>query len=331
MFRRNRVQRWAFTLIELLVVIAIIAILIGLLLPAVQKVREAASRTQCLNNLHQLALAAHNYEGTNSRLPPGLLGPPTLSSFTFNAPHVGCLAYLLPYVEQDNLYKQLNVVWDPSAPIVTTGWWVPANNTNINWRMAQTRIKTFLCPSDLADTITPSRGVFITLFTAANTLTGGFFQNPTGLVLGRTNYVGSAGALGQTSIAFYDSYRGPLYNRSDIALAKVPDGSSNTLLFGEVLGGNSINRDFLYSWMGCGTLPTAWGLPRSTPSSNCDGWFHFGSKHTTLVHFAFADGSVRGLRNTGCPIVFFNNNWFNFNRMAGMWDGEVFDVNAFGN
>ena len=97
-------ERRGFTLIELLVVIAIIAILIGLLLPAVQKVREAAARAQCQNNLKQISLAAHNYESALSTLPPGLVGPATVG-FTWSAPHHGALTFILPYMEQDNLYR----------------------------------------------------------------------------------------------------------------------------------------------------------------------------------------------------------------------------------
>src|SRR5260370_9261524 len=112
-------RRSGFTLIELLVVIAIIAVLIGLLLPAIQKVREAAQRMSCANNLKQIALAAHNYDSTFGSLPPGYLGTKPvvgLNDKTANLfQHVGVLTYLLPYMEAGNIYTQLKVNLDPNT------------------------------------------------------------------------------------------------------------------------------------------------------------------------------------------------------------------------
>src|SRR5262245_53125624 len=144
--------RRGFTLIELLVVIAIIAVLIGLLLPAVQKVREAANRMSCTNNLKQIALAAHNYQSTYGVFPPGYLGTKPRGAFFADATAmwnaganvhwIGVLPYLLPYIEQDALYSRLQFNWD------VEGEGPPWISNATNWTMAQVKIKTFLCPSD---------------------------------------------------------------------------------------------------------------------------------------------------------------------------------------
>src|SRR5262245_15765286 len=152
--------RRGFTLMELLVVIGISAGLIGLPPPAVQKVREAAARMTCSNNLKQIALGAHNYEATYQQLPPGLTGDRNPKGPLFGdtvtggrGPYLGVLAYLLPYVEQENVYRQMS---DPAAGTpMPTGYWNVEGGPYQPWwtftaarRAGQARIKTFVCPSD---------------------------------------------------------------------------------------------------------------------------------------------------------------------------------------
>jgi prepilin-type N-terminal cleavage/methylation domain-containing protein len=145
-------RRCGFTLIELLVVIAIIAILIGLLLPAVQKVRESAANTQCKNNLHQIGLAAHEYHDAFHQFPPASMVPYATRNQDANlqmelpfGPNWAVL--LLPYIEQGPLYRQANVGSYPGVPI-TAGKPPPAG-VNTSWRSIRGAVvKTYLCPSD---------------------------------------------------------------------------------------------------------------------------------------------------------------------------------------
>jgi prepilin-type N-terminal cleavage/methylation domain-containing protein len=331
----------AFTLIELLVVIAIIAVLIGLLLPAVQKVREAAQRVSCENNLKQIGLAANNYAATTDLgiLPPGSLGYPD-ETVNPGLPQnqvvqfIGCLVYLLPYLEANNLYIEA-MSGVPAGYLDPNQYFAPWYQYQSTWTAANSTVTTFLCPAanTAADANTyegVSLGVYSTPGSGQITLNVIYGQGFT--TLGQTNYTGVMGYFGYGVGAgpgqpspyilsrggpSIDTYAGLFYNRSAIRLSAVPDGTSNTLMFGELMANQADGQPMVFTWMGCGNMPVAWGL--SDPSTT---WTQFNSNHQGVVNFVCADGSVHGISKTA-PFA-------QFVYASGYSDGQVVNEAALG-
>jgi prepilin-type N-terminal cleavage/methylation domain-containing protein len=229
--RAGRLGRGAFTLIELLVVIAIIAILIGLLVPAVQKVREAAARAQCENNLKQLGVGAHDYHDAKKKLPPAVLiaqgtnGTQNLAS-AYRTPGFGpnWAVLMLPYIEQAPLYN---------SQITSINWWLTPGNLSLatvdsNWRnIRSTLIPLMLCPSDPIGPDTPfalnggnwARGNY-----AANAGPGWYNETMNG-----------AWSSSNSSLTETKGLGGPFAINWGARLGTdIRDGTSNTIMFNEV-------------------------------------------------------------------------------------------------
>ena len=268
---RNVVRR-AFTLIELLVVIAIISTLIGMLLPAVQKAREAAARASCGNNLHQLGMAAHNYEGANGRLPPSRL---TVGGATW-------LVLLLPQMEQDNLYRR----WDVTLP-----YYLQKPVARLG------SVKNYFCPSRRTSSDNPGGSSFGDA--PSDPAWGSAVQVPGAM----SDYAAVIDASGFDSPNVGTSTNGDggaFRLGTGVRLLDFPDGTSNTFLIGEKhipLNKNGVG------WWDCSSYNgdyyqcscrAAGGLYPLTTDLFDTGW-KFGSRHTQVVLFCFADGHVQSV------------------------------------
>lgn len=340
-------KRQGFTLVELLVVIAIIGILIGMLLPAVQQVREAARRTQCLNNMRQIALACHNYESGLMQFPPGCNWNPSSSDAKRNpnpilpdpssatgGQRIAWSVFLMPYMEQTNLFNGFNEAtgrWD-------TNWWdatLPDGSF-----CAGNVIPAYLCPSDAGPD-----GDFNSSYTQTTTLSsGGPFA--------KSNYVAIAGAGDGNASGSMTNFNTPQFSRiwgvfgknSKTTIAEIRDGTSNTILVGERATRNNIQSGDTGSleagagavWSGVGSsnsdFPTAegdtvskdWAVFGHMFSESVANWSINGndtprgvasSFHTGGANAAFGDGSAHFLSE--------NLNISTLGVLVRMSDGQV--------
>jgi competence protein ComGC len=331
--------RLGFTLFGLLAILAVIGLLLALLLPAIQKIREAANRMQCANNLRQIGIAAHNYHNDYNKLPPGYLGP-TAENGALDDKHqnIGSLAVLLPYMEQDNLFK--NIQTDFAVRNTTEAWWKDKRAGFNNLSVAQTALKLFRCPSDIPkENLT--EGVVAAFHNLGTTMDSRILPAPNDQSLAWTNYTGVAGCLGKVpekdkNAAFFNLFEGTMMNRSELTLGQltVQDGTSNTLMFGEGLGGMPKGaRDRAWSWMGVGAMVTYYGLTPTPPADNT-AHYRFGSRHARSVQFCFGDCSIRGVRpgkTAEIPAKFDANqvsDWLILQQLSGRKDGLVHDTSA---
>ncbi len=331
-----RPKQRAFTLIELLVVIAIIAVLIGLLVPAVQKVREAANRMTCSNNLKQIGLACMNYHDTVDRYPPGgLMGRTAANNdWDWGDDRGTWLVYLLPYVEQDTTLKKIQSLGgtlnlNTADQSVKNPIGVARSNTTFNFN--DLRVKTYRCPSDGQWTDNAVVNYVGSLGPQCIPGQCGYEPNNPWCNPAATLNMGYTASPGDGDSDNSADIRGMFTRRgTKIRMNSVTDGTSNTILAGEQLPylhdhfGDGSWASFNGGAAHCATIvPINTKVVRvdcSNPQQSFTNWnvsWGFKSGHSGGSNFAFVDGSVRflsestdmrtyqllGCRNDGQPVT----------------------------
>jgi prepilin-type N-terminal cleavage/methylation domain-containing protein/prepilin-type processing-associated H-X9-DG protein len=284
-------SRRAFTLIELLVVISIISILIGMLLPAVQKAREAAARISCANNLHQIGLAMQNYAGDyDNHFPPSRMGE-GLATWA---------VLILPYLEQNNLYNQ---------------WNLGQSYFQQNTVAQQTPVKGYFCPSRRSASDPPNVSISGDI---PPTLAGSGGGSGTGS--GTSSSTNIPGALGDYAVVVdptgtdtpsvaTSSLTGSFQIGSGYSLFSFTDGLSNTILVGEKqvpVSSAGVGwwdcSTYDGEYIQCSSRAASTTYPLTVNPQNTS--WSFGSRHTSVVMFCFGDGHVQGLPVTINPLTF---------------------------
>jgi prepilin-type N-terminal cleavage/methylation domain-containing protein/prepilin-type processing-associated H-X9-DG protein len=281
-----RSSRRGFTLIELLVVIAIIAILIGLLLPAVQKVREAAARAKCTNNLKQIGLALHSYHDARGQFPAGYVDgntDPTSTPDNDVGPGWGWASFILPHIEQNAVYSQINF----NQPV----------GTGVNAQISQLPLTIYQCPSDAYQQVVP--------------VYDSSFSNPIAMVAS-ANYVGCngweecfSGAGGSPqpgpgddglSGIYGPAGRGLFFRNSRMRFADVTDGTSTTIFVGERSGDHApstwtgaVAGGRCPAWMASQPFTQPYNPPPGAAYDNADFGEALVLAHTNSTHLPSAD------------------------------------------